>query len=253
MRRFSRLPAASSMRKPCGSAASRLTVWRRAHRPSAIVTACASSVVSVAAGLFAPSTGPGERRVVVMTWESTATLMRCARRNQLVTGHLGAHGAPDAKMAATRIAYRRGQLRRQGDSLGACHRAACFSVRPLRRLPYSHKECGTLRDSRLMDGRGARRATRARIREPRQSLPRLLQSALLVRGGRVPLRRRRRGEGRRSVVPAEPGARDLVAASRARCRALEAGARGGRRSLANTGGATVTGARGTGLSAALRW
>src|SRR5215469_2885385 len=76
MRRFSRLPAASSMRKPCGSAASRLTVWRRAHRPSAIVTA----------GLFAPSTGPGERRVVAMTWESTATVMRCARSNQLVTG-----------------------------------------------------------------------------------------------------------------------------------------------------------------------
>src|SRR5215470_7685606 len=92
-----------------------------------------------------------------------------------------------------------------------------------------------------MDGRGRRRATRARIPEPPPPLPRLLQSALLVRGGRVPLRRRRREGGRRSVVPAEPGARDLVAASRARCRALEAGARGGCRSLADTGGATVTG------------
>src|SRR5215467_15638993 len=94
-----------------------------------------------------------------------------------------------------------------------------------------------------MDGRGTRRATRARIREPPPPLPRLLQSALLVRGGRVPLRRRRREGGRRSVMPAEPGARDLVAASRARCRALEARARGGCRSLVDTGGATVTGAR----------
>jgi len=74
-------------------------------------------------------------------------------------------------------------------------------------------------------------------------LPRLLQSTLLVRSGRVPLRRRRRQAGRRSIMPAEPGARDLVAASRARCRSLEAGARGGCRSLADSGGATVTGAR----------
>src|SRR5215831_3218627 len=73
MRRFSRLPAVSSMRWPWGSAASRLTAWRRAHRPFSIVTACASRVVRVAAGLFAPSTGPAERRVVVMTRESTAS------------------------------------------------------------------------------------------------------------------------------------------------------------------------------------
>src|SRR5258705_6046407 len=65
MRRFSRFPAVSSMRKPCGSAASRLTVWRRAHTPSAIVTACASSVVTVAAGLFAPSMVPAVLRVVM--------------------------------------------------------------------------------------------------------------------------------------------------------------------------------------------
>src|SRR5882724_76944 len=71
MRRFSRFPAVSSIRKPCGSAASRLTAWRRAHKPSSIVTACASSVVNVAAGLLAPSTNPAVRRVVVMIWEST--------------------------------------------------------------------------------------------------------------------------------------------------------------------------------------
>src|SRR5215470_2957679 len=41
--------------------------------PFSIVTACASRVVRVAAGLFAASTGPAERRVVVMTRESTAT------------------------------------------------------------------------------------------------------------------------------------------------------------------------------------
>src|SRR5215510_14140482 len=75
MRRFSRLPAVSSMRWPWGSAASRLTIWRRAHRPFSIVTACASNVVKVAAGLFAPSTDPAERQVVVITRESTATLI----------------------------------------------------------------------------------------------------------------------------------------------------------------------------------
>src|SRR5262249_27673171 len=130
------------VRQPCGSAGSRLPVWRGAHKPSAIVTACASSVVSVAAGLFAPSTGPGERRVVVMTWESTATVMRCARRNQLVTGHPGAHGAPDDKMAAIPNSVSTWAASAPRRFLGSGHRAACFSVSPLRRLPYSHEEGG---------------------------------------------------------------------------------------------------------------
>src|SRR4030095_5018477 len=58
MRRLSRLPAVSSMRRPWGSAAARLTACRRAHRPSSNVTAPPASVFSVAAGLRVASTGP---------------------------------------------------------------------------------------------------------------------------------------------------------------------------------------------------
>src|SRR5512132_3845011 len=58
IRRLSRFPAASSMRRPCGSATSRLTAWRRASRPLSSATAHASSVRSTAPGLRAASTGP---------------------------------------------------------------------------------------------------------------------------------------------------------------------------------------------------
>src|SRR5579872_1801424 len=61
IRRLSRLPAVSSMRRPCGSAASRLIAWRAPQNPPVSLTASSSKVVSLAHGLRRVSTGPAAR------------------------------------------------------------------------------------------------------------------------------------------------------------------------------------------------
>ena len=71
--------------------------------------------------------------------------------------------------------------------------------------------------------RARRRPSGSNLARARRPRARVVQPALLVRGGRLPLRRRRRRARRRSRVPAEPGVRDL--ARRIRCSTASAGSR----------------------------
>ncbi len=125
MRRLSRFPAASSMRRPCGSPASRLTACRQAHRPPSSVTARASSVFSTAPGLRVASTGP-----------AVALAAIAGRVYPEVDG--GSSGPARSRVRATPPARTRGvglhgssrsrcRRRRQtgGGLVSACRRAMC--------------------------------------------------------------------------------------------------------------------------------
>src|SRR5688572_17992535 len=72
--RFSKLPACSSIRNPCGSADARLTAWRFAQIPPSIVTAPDGRVRQRASGLAVASTGPARRLGVVVISPPTSSL-----------------------------------------------------------------------------------------------------------------------------------------------------------------------------------